>query len=202
MQAALASGDAALLTRLVLDRYGRELMSFVSALHRSQADAEEVFSLTAEAIWRSAPTFERRSSVRTWCYAIARRTSLHHRRDARRRAKRFRPFEDQAELAQLEQRVRTETLTYLRTERREKLAALRDALPERDRELLMLRIDRRMSWSDIALVIDEATPGRDASEIVRRAARLRKQFQVLKDRLRETARSQGLLGAEDDVGAR
>jgi RNA polymerase sigma-70 factor (ECF subfamily) len=66
---------------------------------------------------------------------------------------------------------------------------LRDRLPEEDRMLLVLRIDRKLDWKDLAHVFSEtrghAQP--DAATIEREAARLRKRFQVLKERIRELA---------------
>jgi RNA polymerase sigma-70 factor (ECF subfamily) len=200
--AGLAANDPTRAAELILRSYGREIMSFIGTAHRSEADADEVFSLFAEAIWRSARTFEARSSVRTWCYAVARKVSLHFQRDTHRRVKRFRPIGDDAAFVEVEQRIRTETLTYLRTAKRDRLVALRDALPERDRALLVLRVDRRMSFRDIAVVLDGSEPSEStpsAAELSRSSARLRKQFQIVKDRLRASARQEGLLGSEDDL---
>lgn len=192
---ALAASDWRGATTLILEEYGPEVLGFLSSLHRD-GDAEEVFSLFAEAVWRGVPTFERRSSARTWAYAIARRASLQHRRAARRRAQRFQPFDDDAELAALEARVRTETLTFMRTETRSRLAALREALAIEDQELLMLRVDRKLAWDELAHVLSE-TPLVDA-DAKRAAARLRKRFQLLKERLRDAAKAAGLLPNDAD----
>ena len=93
--------------------------------------------------------------------------------------------------------VRTETLAFLRTEKRTRLQALRDSLPEEDRMLLVLRVDRQLAWNDLARVLheaDEGTPLDDAA-IAREAARLRKRFQVLKEKLVEAGRREGLVRA-------
>src|SRR5687767_1239179 len=86
---ALDAGNHELAATIVLREHGPEVTRFLGAFHRDPDDAAEVFSEFTEALWRALRTFERRSSVRTWMYAIARRVSLRHRRDARRRRIRF-----------------------------------------------------------------------------------------------------------------
>ncbi len=196
---ALSASDWRGATTLILEEYGSEVMGFLASLHRD-GDAEEVFSLFAEAIWRGVPTFEGRASARTWSYAVARRVSLMHRRTTRRRAQRFKPFDDDPALADVEERVRTETLTFMRTETRSRLSALRDALPVEDQMLLMLRVDRKLAWDELAHALSDAESPLDESESRRAAARLRKRFQIVKDRLRDAARAAGLLKDEPDGG--
>jgi RNA polymerase sigma-70 factor (ECF subfamily) len=75
---------------VALRGYGREIYELLAALHRRDDDAGEVFSLFAEGMWRGLPSFNWRSSFRTWAYAVAHKASLRFRRDARRRAARLR----------------------------------------------------------------------------------------------------------------
>jgi hypothetical protein len=56
-------------------------------------------------------------------------------------------------LSQVALQVRTQTKPYLRTEAKSKLAELRDSLPDEDRTLLVLRIDKGMEWKDLARVM-------------------------------------------------
>lgn len=179
---------------LLLGGYGPEILRFLAAIHRDQDDAAEVFSMFAEAVWKGAPSFEGRSSARTWGYAVARGASLRFRTSTRRREARFKPFPEGSPLADVEAQVRTETLTYLRTEQRSRFVALREALPPEDQELLLLRVDRQLAWNDLAQVLagDGATPL--AGEALKReAARLRKRLQLVKEKLREAGRREGLL---------
>ena len=91
--------------------------------------------------------------------------------------------------------VRTTTAVHMRTEVKSRVAELRDSLAPEDRELLMLRVDRNLSWMDLATVLrGEDDAPLDGEGQKREAARLRKRFQIVKDRLREMARKQGLLG--------
>jgi RNA polymerase sigma-70 factor (ECF subfamily) len=85
--------------------------------------------------------------------------------------------------------VRSETLSFLRSEKQTALQKLRDELPEDERMLLILRVDRRMDWNQIARVLTDETEG-DA--LASAAARLRKRFQLLGARLKKRAQQLGL----------
>src|SRR5262249_53999421 len=132
--------------------------------------------------------FEGRCSMRTWLYTLARHAAARFRRAAHRRPGRRLGLSQVSEVAD---RVRTQTLPFLRTEAKSELARIRDALDEEDRALLVLRVDRGLSWKDIALVFD----GEEASKatLERTAARLRKRFQAVKTEIRTRAREAGLL---------
>jgi RNA polymerase sigma-70 factor (ECF subfamily) len=190
----LARGDVDGAVELAMRGYGPEVFSFLVALHRDEDDACEVFSRFAEGLWRGIGTFAWESSLRTWAYAIARKASLKHRRDARRRAARFALLPDGSTISRMEQLVRTETLQHLRSEVRTRIMELRDSLDPEERELLMLRIDRELSWNELALVMQEEGEAPLEGEALKRvAARLRKRFQGVKEKLRELARREGLL---------
>jgi RNA polymerase sigma-70 factor (ECF subfamily) len=190
LQVALDAADYAKATRLMLLAYGNEVYDLLHALHRDGADADDAFSLFAEGLWQSMPRFERRCSPRTWAYAIARRAPLRQRRAEP--VLRLTP-----ELADLAERLRTETSPLFRTERRSRLLELRDALPEDDRLVLMLRVDRRLTWDELVVVLHGDT-SLDEEGRVREAARLRKRFQLVRERLREAARRAGLLQTTEE----
>jgi RNA polymerase sigma-70 factor (ECF subfamily) len=179
-------GDFERATTLALEAYGREVLELLCALHRQESDAAEAFSLFSEAVWQGLPRFSWRSSLRTWCYGIARNVSLRHRRDARRRTKRFVAMPD--DLADLAARLRTETRSFLRTARRSKLAQLRQALPAEDQLLLLLRVERGLAWDELARVFSEAR-GASEPDLRKETARLRKRFQLVKERLTLAART-------------
>jgi len=179
--------------------YGPAIFSLLASLHRSEQEASEVFSLFTEGLWRGLGTFAWQSSLRTWLYAIAHKASLRYRRDARRHEARFTAVPEGSELSQLAEQIRSETLPFLRTKAKSRIAQLRDALPPDDQMLLVLRIDRGLSWNDLATVLrgeDEEPLEGDA--LKREAARLRKRFQLVKDELRERGREEGLLDSDPD----
>jgi RNA polymerase sigma-70 factor (ECF subfamily) len=99
----------------------------------------------------------------------------------------------------------TRTRNTIATAKQRQLTALRDELPIEDRTLLILRVDRKLSFDEIALVFaenlesvtegergeTEGGAGGSASRGIdrrREAARLRKRFQLIKQRLVARAR--------------
>ncbi len=190
-------------TDLLLRSYGREILELLHALHRDETDAAEVFSLFAEGVWRGMQRFEGASSFRTWAYAIARRCSLRYRRDARRRDAKTAPLGEGSSLSILAERLQTETASYLKTRTRSRIAELRATLPEEDQMLLMLRVDRQLSWTDLALVMREAESDQplEGEALKRETARLRKRFQLVKEKLYALGKQEGLVGGGRDGAA-
>jgi RNA polymerase sigma-70 factor (ECF subfamily) len=187
------AGETAAAAAVAVRGYGPEILGFLAAMHASAADADDVFSSWAERIFRGLPGFGWESSLRTWAYTIARNASANFVRGRRNRARRELAAES-AELAAVEQQVRTETRPYLRTEARDKLAAIRDALPPEDRALLVLRVDKRLEWKDLARVMLGDGDGVTDAALTRESQRLRKRFQILKEKLVEAGRREGILG--------
>jgi RNA polymerase sigma-70 factor (ECF subfamily) len=186
-------GDHSAAATLAIRAYGPELFGFLVAVHRGEAEATECFAEVCEVLWRGLPGFAWESSLRTWAYAVTRNVSRSRRRDAARRDRRAGGGD--SVLEGVAQAVRTETLSYLRTEKRSRLVALRDRLPEEDRMLLVLRVDRKLEWNELARILGAASGAEapDAATVAREAARLRKRFQLVKDRLRELARREKLV---------
>jgi RNA polymerase sigma-70 factor (ECF subfamily) len=191
--------DFAGATTAALEGYGPEIMGFLHAMHSREEAAADAFSIFAEALWRGLPGFDWECSFRTWAYAIARKSSLHYRRDEGRRERKQTPLEELSAISAVVMQVRTATPSYLRTERQSRLAALRDALPPDDRALLILRIDRKLAWNDLARAMheDEAAPLAE-EHLKRESARLRKRFQLIKEKLLELGRREGLIGTDKD----
>jgi RNA polymerase sigma-70 factor (ECF subfamily) len=165
------------------------------ALHRDSVEASDVFALFAEGVWRGLPRFAWECSLGTWLYAIARRSSLRYRRDGRRRAAREKPLPEGSSASVLVAQLQSKTASFLKTEKRSRIAALRDTLPVADQMLLMLRVDRGLEWNELAHVLHESEEEELAGEALKReAARLRKRFQLVKEKLHELAAREGLVG--------
>jgi RNA polymerase sigma-70 factor (ECF subfamily) len=187
-----AQGDYGGAATKAIRAYGPEIVGFLRACAGGADDPSETFSDFTEALWKGLPSFAWRSSVRTWAYGIARNVS---RSRGRERARRRRLIVDPGEsvVQGVAEQVRTETLSFLRTEKRTRLQALRDALPEDDRMLLVLRVDRGLAWNELARVFSGDEGPLDGAALVKEAARLRKRLQLVKQRLKEMARREGLL---------
>lgn len=170
--------------------YGPELLGLILALVGDEPRAAEVFSALCVRVWRGLPGFQRRSSLRTWLYQLARNEVVNLQRAESRRDRRH--VHDSAVLAAVEERVRTVTLPYLRSQTKSRFTELRASLPVEDQALLILRVDRGMEWNEIVTVMHDGDAP-DEPTVKREAARLRKRFQAVKERLRERAASEGLL---------
>lgn len=174
---------------------GPEILGFLHATARDEGTANEAFSRFSEAVWRGLSGFQNRSSLRAWCYTVARRSLYRTQRRANRHVRM-----PTSQLAQVVDRVRTETLPFLRTEAKAGLLALRDEMSADDRILLTLRIDRRMAWRDLAIVMlagdEDDAPEPDDATITRTAATLRKRFERVKERLKRLAAERGVIPPE------
>jgi RNA polymerase sigma-70 factor, ECF subfamily len=177
-------------TEAAITGYGAEILGFLWTVLGQEEAAEEAFALFCEDLWRGLTRFEWRASLRTWSYTLARNAAHRLRSAAREQAEHKVPL-SQGSVLNLAQSVRSRTLPYLRTTMKSEVARLRASLSEDDRALLVLRVDKELSWNEIALVTTggNAPPG----ELAREAARLRKRFQLVKDKLAELARQRGLL---------
>jgi len=174
-----------------LRRLGPEVFGFLIGVLCSEDDAQEIFSQFAERFWSNLPGFRWGCSLRTWAYVIARNES---RRFQRRKASPRNRRASLSEAGELAEVIRTETVSLLKTERRSKLLELRDELDEEDRALLVLRVDRGLDWQDVARAMSSTTEeDLEPEDLRREAARLRKRFQLLRERLRSLATSRGLI---------
>jgi RNA polymerase sigma-70 factor (ECF subfamily) len=183
--------DWAAAATAALRGYGAELFGFLVNVLGDRSAAEEAFSDTARDLWQGMPGFRWQASFRSWAYAIARHAASHHR--ARQRLA-VEPLSQHPEAEALPQPARTGTAPFLRTSVKLAAAQLREALSADDRALLVLRIDRQLSWEEVAQALaDPAAAAAEGEALRRAAAAARKRFQRVKDSLREQARAKGLL---------
>jgi RNA polymerase sigma-70 factor (ECF subfamily) len=158
-----------------LAAYGRELASYLAAVLRNAADADDVLAQVAEQLWKALPTFRWECTIRTFVYTLARHAWLRHVREP----KRERVSLSSPSVEVVVAKARSETAEYLRTAARDRINALRAALDPDDQSLLILRVDRGLAWREVARVMPE---GED--DLDKRAAALRKRFERLKRELR------------------
>jgi RNA polymerase sigma factor (sigma-70 family) len=197
---AFAAGDLASAANLVVGQLGAEVLRFFVAQLGDTDLANDAFSMFCERVWTALPRFEWRSSVRTWCYVIARRALVDLKRVEGRRGRRRDPLTE-THLSAIAEQVRSATLPLLKTEGRRALDRLRGELPHEDKMLLVLRLDRGLAWEELArvsLANDSRDEAPNEAELRRESARLRKRFQLVKARLRERAEAEGLVRNNDD----
>lgn len=187
VRAAHDAGDMERAATLAMRGYGPELLGFLVATIGDHGRASDAFGQLGEDLWRGLPGFNWRSSLRTWAYTLARNAAHRLRAEAwQRKGRRLATHE----LARVEEDVRETTLRHLRTTSKGQVAALRAELDPDERELLVLRVDRRLEWPEVAIIVFGEM---DAAQARKRAATLRKRFERVTERLRERARAAGLL---------
>lgn len=184
------AGDLKSAADLVVRSLGPEVLGFLRASLGRQEDADEVFSATSVRLWKGLASFHWECSLRTWAYTIARNEAARFLQGARRHKQ---GRASSSALEQIVAVVRTATLSALRSEKRGKLQALREELSVEDRMLLILRVDRGLGWEAVARAFLPESAGGSAEQVKREAARLRKRFQLVRQRLAERARTEGLL---------
>jgi RNA polymerase sigma-70 factor (ECF subfamily) len=183
-------GDAA--ASAIIRALGPEILRFLLATARDEADANDAFAAWAERVWKHLPGFRWDCALRSWAYVVARTAFLDQVRREGRRERREAPMESVVEVAA---EVRTATLSLYRAENVDAISRLRQSLSEDDRLLLVLRLDRDLAWNEIAEVFlrDDQEAAPEAAALGREAARLRKRFQLVKERLYELAAAEGLV---------
>ncbi len=163
--------------------YGGEIFGYLIALARDEDRAHDVFSQCCEDLWRGLSGFRREASARTWVYKLAWNAWLRHERDAfQRRAQRL----VTAQVSRLAAEVRSTTAPHLRTEVKDAVARLRERLTPGEQSLLILRVDRALSWSEISSVMSSPQDDVDAQTLAKR-------FERVKSKLRRMAEDAGLL---------
>ena len=178
----LADGELERATELAIRTYGAEIAGWLRSIIASDADAQDAFSRMSEDLWRSLQRFDGRCSIRTWCYMLARHAAARVRSQPR--------HEREVLFSSLPSVLGAVTHVWNTTRggaqrAADAYAALRGELDEDDQTLLVLRVDKGLSWREIAQVLC----GEDAAgdDVERLAATLRKQFERVKERLRTLA---------------
>ncbi len=139
----VARGDRQALAELYA-RYQRPLFHYLLQLTPDYGLAEEMLQDTLVAVWKSALSFEGRSSVLTWLIGIARRQA--HNTLRRHRL----PVVDESELLELPASdPEPEEFTLASVERDELVAAFRQLAPVH-REILTLTFVQELSYQETA----------------------------------------------------
>ena len=189
------AGDFDAAATRFISEFGGEILGFLVGRARDAAEGAEVFSEFTEDFWNGLPGFQWRTSIRGWGYTLARNAFFRHLNRKRKMRGTLAVPQDtnfEAEAA----KVRTTTLLYLRTEVKSRMREIREQLPQDDQTLLVLRIDRNLSWNELAAIMSGLGEDLSPQELSRWSARLRQRFQTVKEKLRTLAAKEGLLGPQ------
>jgi RNA polymerase sigma-70 factor (ECF subfamily) len=178
---AVQRGDREGALKLALGAYGPGVLGYLENVVGDPDDARDVFQVFAEDLWEWLPAF-RGGSLRAASYRIGRHAAARFRREAwRRRRERMRTTMASRVAASIQSPE-----SRLAAKPKDRLERLRAALDPDERTLLILRLDRELSWTEVAEVLsDEGDPVDSAA--------VRKRFERVKEKLAKLAKAQGLI---------
>jgi RNA polymerase sigma-70 factor (ECF subfamily) len=182
-------GDLAGAVERALEGYGQEIMRLMASVLHDYERSRDAFSLFSENLLRGLSGFRWESSFRTWAYRLARNACYQVMHAP---AGREQPV-TRSQIPEEVIRQRSETRPWQRTSVKERFRALRESLEPQERMLLLLRVDQRLSWEEVARVMADGDGTPTDAELKRKAAALRQQFQRIKTHLRSMAEEEGLI---------
>ena len=144
--------------RLLYERYKGPLLSFVAPFHRDPSQAEEVVQEVFLAVYRTRASWEPKARLSTWLWTIARNTSIDRRRKEGREVLDS-PIEDQEGGSQpdwtekLESPLPDAEAQLLEHAEKSRLENCVSKLPDKQREVLMLRTQSELPYEEIARVV-------------------------------------------------
>jgi RNA polymerase sigma-70 factor, ECF subfamily len=172
--------------------YRTEMLHFLVGALRDEDAAQEVFSAFSEELWKGLPGFRWESSFRTWGYRLLRAACFKYMRSPKRREQ---PVSSPIP-AEKPNDSRTATNPWQKTDVKDGFSALRETLEPDDQMVLLLRINRKMAWTEIARIMDDGEEPMTEEAVRKKAAALRQNFHRIKDQLRKLAVERGLLNQE------
>jgi RNA polymerase sigma-70 factor (ECF subfamily) len=186
-------GDIGRAVEHTLQVYGMEIMRLMASVLHNPELAKDAFSLFCESLLKGLASFRWESSLRTWSYRLARNAcyQLAHAPSARET-----PVSASA-IPEEPQQHRSDTRPWQRTSVKERFRALRDSLAPEERMLLLLRVDQRLAWTEVARIMLDSDEAPTSAALSRKATALRQQFQRIKAHLRELAVQEGLIEQEE-----
>lgn len=167
VRAALGAGERQRAYELLLRGFGGEIYGFLFGVLRDRDIADDLYQDLALVTWRQLEGFEGRSSLRTWLYGIAHNL-------LRQRRKRY----SQQHVARLntssaERICSPSNESPTRRVLSQELGRLLEMLHPAERELLIMRSERGLSFQEIGEVLGISEES------------AKKRFQRSRDRLRQ-----------------
>jgi RNA polymerase sigma-70 factor, ECF subfamily len=173
-----------------LEKLGPDVFRFLSARLGDRRQAAHAYLQFSEDVWGGLPEFRWESSLRAWMFVLARSAATRVSRKCRREVELPPRF---AVAPQLREHVRSATARYLRLDIKDRMREIRQRLDEDDQTLLILRIDRKLEWNDLAVVMNEVPRDAQERDIEGAVLRVHSRFRTAKNRLRGLVEAEGLL---------
>lgn len=192
IQESCRKGEFAQAMEWALVGHGPAIMRLMASVLHDYRRSRAAFSLFSEKLRHGLPDFRWECSFRTWAYRLA--------RNACYQVQHLPPDEEKTESSSgpmdEAQRQVLESRPWQRTSIKERVRALREKLSPQERILLLLRVDQRLSWREVARVMSDGDEPLTDEVLDREAAALRQQFKHTKSRLRAMGVEAGLITGE------
>ena len=185
--------DFAQAATLALDCYGNEILGFIRAYLENKSNVDDVFSIFLEDFWVGLPRFEWRCSMRAWAYTLARHAAIRYMISPEQRPRHHLPLAEISEVADMENESRNTIPNWMQSGTREKIHALRRSLLPDDQAVLILRVDRGLSWRELVSVMTGPDHSFGEQELELEIQKYRKRFERIKAKLKRLAEREGLL---------
>jgi len=150
---------------ILVDRHEKPVFNFVLKRCGDRQEAEELLQETFLRVVRSAETYEPKAKFTTWLYTIARNLCIDRARKEKGHTEVSldNPIGDDPDDETFVDQMADEGATsasvdHDRRRFREKLKEALDALPEKQREVFVLREFSELKYREIADVVDAAVP--------------------------------------------
>lgn len=195
-RAAWLQGNYQRAVTLVLEAHGAEVRAFVCGASQPML-AEDIYGQVALDLWSEIERFQWRCAARTYLFTLARNAVARMHKLATRARRREQKY-SQTHWRDGIVVANDPTPAYPRSEVKSALRVLRQRLSPEEQELLALRVDKQLSFDQIAMVMNPLEARRSVPERKRIASRLRKRFQQVKAKLRAMMDREGLLAADAD----
>jgi RNA polymerase sigma-70 factor, ECF subfamily len=183
VRALLEAGRADEAVTAVIREMGASIRGYLYALHGDD-DGADVHATWEEAVWKGLAGFRFEGSLRSWVYSVAWVASARFYRDGWRRRRVRLATSAASHLA-----APPKSGSTLRHEEA-KLDELRRELAPADHTLLILRLDRELTYEEIGRVLSQGS--RRVTPVA-----LRKRYERLKANLAAEARRRGFIEPAD-----
>jgi len=179
----VGAGDWDGAATLVIQHYGARVHGYLRAVLRDDDLADDVFQAWAENLWKGLPDRRAEGSLTAWVYRVAWNAATRTFRDPYRRRKERLATTMASRLAGS---IALASRAASVARRQDRLEKLRARLTREEQSLLTLKLDRGLSWAEVAEVMAEDGDGPEGPGPRGGApseGTLRKRYERLKDKL-------------------
>lgn len=181
VRSSLRGGDDVGAARAALEAHGAEVFGFLLGVSDDAVAAEAMYADLGRRVKTELSEFDWEWSLRIWLYTLARRELADRRHRRRQMTTATEPADSEPSVRGSHQRLRAPRV----------VSRIRRALTEEEREVLILCVDRKLGWRELARTALGSRA--DAGQVDAEAERVREVVSALRARLETEAIRERLL---------